>query len=56
MHDYLYEFLTKEQCDRFDDYLEEEELWRERLNEKEIIVVSIFEETADDLYKIAATI
>lgn len=56
MGDYKFVFNTKEQCDTFSDYVEEKELWSKRESETTLIVRSIFEVTASNLYTVANAI
>lgn len=53
MGNYKFVFNTKEQCDTFSNYVDEEELWSKTENDTTLIVCSIFESTAKLLYDIA---
>lgn len=56
MGDYGFIFDTKEQCDIFSDYVDEELLWSKRENATTLTVRSIFESTASDLHTVANAI
>lgn len=53
MKDYKFVFKTKKQRDAFADYVAEEELWSKAENDTTLIVCSIYEVVAEDLYNVA---